>query len=194
MRRTLSILVENRPGELSRVLGVFTARGQLIESLSVAKALDPGLLRITLVTTAQEQALQQIVKRIDRQVRVLEVADLTAHASAERELALVRLEADLGPELLEVLKLVVANHLRLIEANSGYLTLESTGDWKTVQEIVARVNALGASTVRSGAVAVTAAQDGQPPAQRGGQRSPDRIHTKPVKEKKCEATTIVTRI
>lgn len=168
MRRTLSILVENRPGELSRVLGVFTARGQLIESLSVAKALDPGLLRITLVTTAQEQALQQIVKRIDRQVRVLEVADLTEHASAERELALVRLEADLGPELLEVLKLVVANHLRLIEANPGYLTLESTGDWKTVQEIVARVNALGASTVRSGAVAVTAAQDRQPPAQSAG--------------------------
>lgn len=99
MRHTLSILVENRSGELSRIVGLFTARGYNIESLTVTATLDPRVARITLVTDGEDHTIEQIAKRVEKQVRVLEVRDVTRLPSIKRELALLQVKPEAGPAL-----------------------------------------------------------------------------------------------
>lgn len=156
MRHILSILVENRGDDLARLLGLFRARGYPIESLTVAETTDPDLLRITLVTRGQDSRIEQIIKRIDNQVRVLQVLDLTALPATERELALVCVKAEVSPTLLEILKLISTNHMRLTDVSASHLTLEATGDSNAVNEIIQRITALGVGAiVRGGTVAIT---------------------------------------
>ncbi len=80
MRHTLAILVENRFGELARIVGLFSARGYNIESLTVAETLEPQLSRVTLVTSGDDQTVEQIVKQLKKQIRVQSVIDLTVRA------------------------------------------------------------------------------------------------------------------
>jgi len=107
MRHTLSILVENRFGELSRVVGLFSARGYNIESLTVAETLDPKLSRLTLVTIGDDAAIERITRQLDKQVRVMKVEDVTATPHIEREMALINVKAAAGPARQEVLSLLV---------------------------------------------------------------------------------------
>ncbi len=93
MKHTLAILVENRFGELARIVGLFSARGYNIESLTVAETLEPQLSRVTLVTSGDDQTVEQIVKQLKKQIRVQSVIDLTVRAHIEVN-ALLRL---LGP-------------------------------------------------------------------------------------------------
>ncbi len=87
MKHTLAILVENRFGELARIVGLFSARGYNIESLTVAETLEPQLSRVTLVTSGDDQTVEQIVKQLKKQIRVQSVIDLTVRAHIEREMA-----------------------------------------------------------------------------------------------------------
>src|ERR1051325_7611920 len=89
MRQTLSILVENRFGELSRVVGLFSARGYNIESLTVAETLDPNVSRMTLVTRGDDDTIEQIRRQLDKEVRVLKACELPSLKRIEREMALV---------------------------------------------------------------------------------------------------------
>lgn len=156
MRHTLSIWVENRSGELSRIVGLFAARGYNIQSLTVAETPDPSVLLITLVTTGNEHAIEQIVQRVDKQVRVLKAMDVSGLQHTEREMALVSVEADIGAVLREVLQLVVLNRLKLVAVSENSVTLEATGNWHGVNELIALLSSLGVGEiVRSGTVALT---------------------------------------
>src|SRR3954466_11767372 len=96
MRHTLSILVENRLGELSRIVGLFSARGYNIESLTVAETLDPNVSRMTLVTRGDDDTIEQIRRQLDKQVRVLKAVDMTSLKHIEREMALINVAASAG--------------------------------------------------------------------------------------------------
>ncbi len=157
MRHTLSVLVENRSGELSRIVGLFTARGYNIESLTVTATLDPRVARITLVTDGEDRTIEQIVKRVEKQVRVLEVQDVTRLPSIERELALVQVKTEAGPALSAILSLISKNRVKLVDTTGDLVTIEATGDQAEIAEIIRLLAPLGIhEMVRSGAVALPA--------------------------------------
>src|SRR5438128_12445687 len=93
MRHILSILVENEAGALSRVSGLFSARGYNIESLTVAPTEDPSLSRMTIVTTGSDDVIEQITKHLNRLIEVVKVVDLTEGSFTERELMLIKVRA-----------------------------------------------------------------------------------------------------
>lgn len=93
MRRILSILLENEPGALSRIVGLFSQRGYNIETLTVAPTEDQSLSRITVTTIGDDRVIEQITKQVNKLVDVLKVSDLTDGEHVERELALVKLKA-----------------------------------------------------------------------------------------------------
>jgi len=155
MRRAVRILVENRCGELERIIGLFRARNLHIKSLALAETDDPKISRITLVADGPDRAITQIVRRIDTQVGVLAVQDVTGLEAAARELACIRIRADGGLARGEILQLISQNRLRLLDASEESLTIEVTGNRDTVDEVLARIRALGTcEVVRSGAVVI----------------------------------------
>ncbi len=94
MRHAISILMENESGALSRVAGLFSARGYNIESLSVAPTDDPTLSRLSLVTRGSEEVVEQIIKQLNKLIDVVKLMDLNEHPHIERELMLVKIEVD----------------------------------------------------------------------------------------------------
>ena len=107
MRHTIAVLVENEFGVLSRVSGLFSGRGFNIESLSVAETMDPSVSRMTIVTSGNDQIIEQILKQLNKLISVIKVVDLTGVETVNRELVLVKVNAD--PETkTEVLRLVEA--------------------------------------------------------------------------------------
>lgn len=126
MRRILSILLENEAGALSRVAGLFSARGYNIESLTVAPTLDCTLSRITLVTSGSDAVVEQIIKQLNKLIDVVEVMDLTEGPHIERELMLVKARAvDKDREELKRLSDIFRGHI--LEVTRDSYTIELTG-------------------------------------------------------------------
>ena len=138
MRRIISILLENEAGALSRVAGLFSARGYNIESLTVAATDDPSLSRMTLVTSGSDQVIEQIVKQLNKLVDVVRLQDLTEGSHIERDLMLIKVEA-VGEAREEVKRLVDIFRGRIIDVTESTYTLELTG---TVEKVDAFVKAL----------------------------------------------------
>src|SRR5262249_51101522 len=132
MRHTLSILVENRFGELARIVGLFSARGYNIESLTVAETLAPEMSCVTLVTSGDDQTIAQIVKQVEKLVRVVHVADLTGSAHFERELVLINVKTETQAAMQTVLHLVARDHLQVAEVMEDGLIIEATGTWNEI--------------------------------------------------------------
>src|SRR5260370_30674549 len=143
MRRTLSIVVENHYGELARIVGLFGARGYNIESLTVAETLDPALSCVTLVTSGNDRTIEQIVKQVNKLVRVVHVADLTGQSHVERELVLINVKTEDNSAMHTVLTLVSQNHLREAEVMPDGLIIEATGEWKDVNTLVNKLSTFG---------------------------------------------------
>jgi acetolactate synthase-1/3 small subunit len=144
MRHIISILLENEAGALSRVAGLFSARGYNIESLTVAPTDDPTLSRMTLVTRGSDEIIEQIVKQLNKLVDVVKLQDLTEGAHIERELMLVKVKAvDVARE--EVKRLVDIFRGRIIDVTDSTYTLELTG---TVEKLDAFVKALEVTEIK----------------------------------------------
>jgi acetolactate synthase-1/3 small subunit len=155
MRHTLAILVENRFGELSRVVGLFSARGYNIESLTVAETLDPKLSRMTLVTVGDDAAIERITRQLDKQVRVMKVEDVTASPHIEREMALINVKAAAGPARQEVLSLVEIFRAKVVDVSEDGLIVEASGDWNKVRALINLLKPIGIrEIVRTGTVAI----------------------------------------
>jgi acetolactate synthase I/III small subunit len=155
MRHTLSIMVENRFGELSRIVGLFSARGYNIESLTVAETLDPKVSRMTLVTTGNDETIKQITRQLDKQVRVLEATDMTGFAHIEREMALINVKAEAGVARQEVLSLVNIFRAKVVDVSNDGIIVEATGDWAKVSALIELLKPLGIrEIVRTGTVAI----------------------------------------
>ena len=126
MRRILSLLVENEPGALSRIAGLFSARGYNIESLTVAPTDDDSLSRMTIVTHGSEQIIEQITKQLNKLIDVVRLMDLTEGRHIERELLLLKVAAQ-GAEREEIKRLVDIFRGRIIDVDGEAYTIELTG-------------------------------------------------------------------
>ncbi len=149
-RHIISILLENEAGALSRVAGLFSARGYNIESLTVAPTDDETLSRLTLVTTGSDAIIEQITKQLNKLVEVVKLMDLTEGSHIERELMLVKVGAA-GEGREEVKRLVDIFRGRIIDVTESIYTVELTG---TGDKLDAFIDALGftqiVEVVRSG--------------------------------------------
>ena len=127
MRHIISILLENEAGALSRVSGLFSARGYNIESLAVAPTEDPSLSRLTLVTRGDDAIIEQITKQLNKLVDVVKLQDLTEGAHIEREMMLVKARA-VGADREEIKRMIDIFRGRVIDVTDTTYTMELTGD------------------------------------------------------------------
>jgi acetolactate synthase-1/3 small subunit len=127
MKHIISVLLENEPGALSRVIGLFSARGYNIETLTVAPTEDATLSRMTIVTSGSEDVIEQITKHLNRLIEVVKVVDLTDGPHIERELMLVKLRA-VGKDREEIKRTVDIFRGRIIDVTDKAYTIELTGN------------------------------------------------------------------
>lgn len=154
-RHILSILVENRFGELCRVVGLFSGRGYNIDSLCVAPTPDPAFSRIILTTNGNDAITEQIIKQVGKLVRVLEVVDLNEVQHVEREMALLIVSTKTPAERQEVLNLVGVFRAKVIDIAPDAITVETTGSQDKVDALLGLLKPLGIKdVVRTGAVAI----------------------------------------
>jgi acetolactate synthase-1/3 small subunit len=126
MRHLISVLLENEPGALSRVVGLFSARGYNIETLTVAPTEDATLSRMTVVTTGSDEVLEQITKHLNRLIEVVKVVDLIEGTHIERELMLIKVRA-VGKEREEIKRTSDIFRGRIIDVTEKTYTIELTG-------------------------------------------------------------------
>ena len=126
MRHIISILIENESGALSRVAGLFSARGYNIESLTVAPTEDPSLSRMTILTRGSDEVLEQITKQLNKLVDVVKVVDLSEAAHVERELMLIKVRAT-GKDREEMKRMADIFRGRIIDVTEKSYTIELTG-------------------------------------------------------------------
>jgi acetolactate synthase-1/3 small subunit len=136
MRRVISVLLENEAGALSRVAGLFSARGYNIEGLSVAPTDDPDVSRMTIVTRGDDAIIEQIIKQLRKLIEVIKVTDLSEGAHIEREMVLLKVQAEGGDERAEVKRIADIYRSRIIDVTDTSFTLEVTGDAQKVQSLL----------------------------------------------------------
>ncbi|WP_437628867.1 acetolactate synthase small subunit [Achromobacter xylosoxidans] len=150
MKHVISVLLENEPGALSRVVGLFSARGYNIETLTVAPTEDATLSRMTIVTTGSDEVIEQITKHLNRLVDVVKVVDLTEGAHIERELMLVKVRA-VGKEREEMKRMADIFRGRIIDVTDKSYTIELTGVQEKVQAFLEALDRSAIlETVRTG--------------------------------------------
>ena len=154
MRHTLGVLVENQPGVLSRVSGLFSGRGFNIECLTVAETVDPEVSRMTLVTTGDEMIMEQIVKQLNKLVNVIKVIDFREIKFVDREMALIKVKAE-SHSRAEVLRIVDIFRGKIVDVSPNFFTIEVTGDEDKIQAILDLLGQIGiVEVVRTGKVAI----------------------------------------
>ena len=154
MRHTISILVENKFGVLSRVAGLFSGRGYNIESISVGETLDQKISVMTIVTKGEEAIVEQITKQLNKLIDVIKVQDLFEIDHVEREMVLVKIAP---PQQLkaEALRLAEIFRGRVVDSSQKTYTIEITGDEKKIEAFVELMKPMGVKEfVRSGKIAI----------------------------------------
>jgi acetolactate synthase-1/3 small subunit len=155
MLQLISLLVENKPGSLMRITGVLSARGYNIESLTVARTLDPTLSRMTIVVDLEPQLRSQVIKQMNKLVNVLQASDLTDSPAVKREMALLRVRAPLASRTA-ILKEAEIFGARVVDSSTEGFALEATGDSEKLDEFIDVMRSYGEIEVtRSGAIAVS---------------------------------------
>ena len=150
MRHILSILVENEAGALSRISGLFSARGYNIESLTVAPTEDASMSRMTIVTTGSEDVIEQITKQLNKLVDVVKVVDLSEAEHIERELMLIKVRAG-AKEREDMKRMADIFRGRIIDVTEKSYTIELTGDGSKLDAFIGAVDrAVILETVRTG--------------------------------------------
>ncbi len=151
MRHILSILLENEAGALSRVSGLFSARGYNIESLTVAPTEDPTLSRMTIVTTGSDDIIEQITKQLNKLIEVIKVVDLNESEHIERELMLIKVRAT-GKDREEMKRMADIFRGRIIDVTEKTYTVELTGTGEKLDSFIKAIDeSLILETVRTGA-------------------------------------------
>lgn len=154
MRHTISLLVDNESGVLSRIAGLFSARGFNIESLNVAETLEPDTSRITLVTSGDDFIIKQIIKRFNNMVNVIKVTDLSDEVRVEREMVLVRVEAK-EETRAEILRTADIFRAKVVDVGQKSYTLELTGDKDKINAFMQILDPIGIMEIaRTGTVAM----------------------------------------
>jgi len=154
MRHTISLLVENKFGVLSRVSGLFSGRGYNIESLSVGVTTDPAISQMTIVTRGDDQIIEQITKQLNKLIDVIKVTDMVELDHVEREMVLVKVSPR-AERKFEVLELTSIFRGKVIDSSEHTYTIEITGDEDKIEAFINLMKPIGIKElVRTGKVAI----------------------------------------
>jgi acetolactate synthase-1/3 small subunit len=155
MLQIISVLVENKPGALMRITGLFTQRNYNIESLTVARTLDPSLSRMTIVADVDPKIRAQVIKQINKLVNVLQATDLTDGPAVTREMVLLRIRSNMESRTA-ILKEAEIFGARVVDSSVDGYALEATGDPEKLDEFIDVMRTYGDIQVtRSGMVSVS---------------------------------------
>jgi acetolactate synthase-1/3 small subunit len=155
MLQIISLLVENKPGALMRITGVLSARGYNIESLTVARTLDPTLSRMSIVVDIEPQLRSQVIKQMNKLINVLQASDLTESSAVKREMVLLRVRAAMNSRTA-ILKEAEIFAARVVDSSTEGFALEVTGESEKLDEFIDLMRSYGEIEVtRSGTVAVS---------------------------------------
>ena len=153
-RHVLSVLVENEPGVLSRVAGLFSGRGFNIDSLNVAPTLEEGVAHMTITTYGDSQILEQIMKQLHKIVSVIKVVDFAEIPAVEREMMFVKVQAE-GAMRGEILRTVEIFRCKVVDVSATEMTIEATGDHGKLEAIISLLHRFGIKELaRTGSVAM----------------------------------------
>jgi acetolactate synthase-1/3 small subunit len=153
-RHTLSVLVENRPGVLARVAGMFSRRGYNIDSLAVGPTEDPRISRMTIVVGTETPQLEQVVKQLNKLIHVLKILELDPVASVERELQLVKVSAD-ATTRSQIIELADVFRAKIVDVDHDSLTIEASGAPDKLEAMVDLLEPYGIrELVRTGTVSL----------------------------------------
>ncbi|WIO75355.1 acetolactate synthase small subunit [Porticoccaceae bacterium LTM1] len=154
MRRILSLTMENEPGALSRIVGLFSQRWYNIDSMTVAATDDPTLSKLTITTHGDDKVIEQITKQLNKLVDVLKVVDLTESKHIERELMLIKVNA-VGSRRDEVARCVEIFRGQIVDVSPTSYTVQISGDTAKVEAFIAAMSELGIIDMsRSGVVGI----------------------------------------
>ncbi len=154
MRHTISVLVENKFGVLTRVAGLFSGRGYNIDSLNVAPTHDPKSSRMTIVTRGDDATVQQIVKQLNKLVNVIEVQDYREGEYVDRELVLLKVKVD-SKSRAEVMQITDIFRAKIVDVQPASLTIEVTGDESKIEKFIELMRTFGVQELtRTGKVAL----------------------------------------
>lgn len=153
-KHLLSILVDNEPGVLSRITGLFSGRGYNIESLSVAETVDPAVSRITMVTKGSPMIIEQIQKQLNKLINVIKVIDLTGTQYVEREMALIKVNAR-SEHRAEILRITDIFRGQVVDVGMEHFTVKVEGDREKIDAILNLFKPFGIREIaRTGCVAL----------------------------------------
>jgi acetolactate synthase-1/3 small subunit len=153
-RHTLSVLVEDQPGVLARIAGLFSRRGFNIESLAVGPTEHEGISRITIVVNVEEHPLEQVTKQLNKLVNVLKIVELDPTQSVQREIMLVKVRADLDTRS-HVLETVQLFRAKVVDVSADAVTVEATGNADKLEALLRSLEPFGVrELVQSGMVAL----------------------------------------
>jgi acetolactate synthase I/III small subunit len=152
---TLSILVENKAGVLSRVTGLFSRRGFNIESLAVGPCEEPGMSRITIVVIGDDTRIEQIMKQLNKLIDIIKVSDLTDNPRVERELALIKVTAELGASRAEIMQIAEIFRASIVDVSPKSIVLQVIGDTDKIEALEALLRQYGVKEfVRTGTIGI----------------------------------------
>jgi len=153
-KHIFTMLVDNQPGVLSRIVGLFSGRGFNIDSLCVAETMDPEVSRVTIVTKADERVVEQIEKQLNKLINIIKVRDLSGPQAVHREMALICVKAT-DSHRAEILRIVEIFRGKVVDAGLGHYTLEVTGDPGKMKAILNLLKPIGIKKIaRTGAIAL----------------------------------------
>jgi acetolactate synthase I/III small subunit len=157
-RHIIAVWVDNQPGVLSRVTGLFSGRGFNIESLCVAETMDPEVSRMTIVSSGDEQIIEQIIKQLHKLINTVKVVDLSELEHVEREMALATVKAE-DKSRAEVLRIADIFRCRVVDVSPTTYTLEITGTHEKLGAVLGLLKVHGIlDVVRSGSLAIQRAK------------------------------------
>jgi acetolactate synthase-1/3 small subunit len=155
MKHTLSVLVENKPGVLARIAGLFRRRGFNIDSLAVGTTEDPSVSRMTIVVDAETHRLEQVTKQLHKLINVIKVSDIPSEELVGRELVLIKVDADpsVRAQIVEIADIFRA---KIVDVATGTLTVEATGTKEKIHALEDLLKPYGIKElVRTGRIALT---------------------------------------
>ncbi|GAB6886892.1 acetolactate synthase small subunit [Desulfothermus okinawensis JCM 13304] len=154
MKHTLSVLVEDEPGVLSRVSGLFSGRGFNIISLNVAPTLEKNTSLMTIVTEGDEQIVEQIIKQLRKLITVIKVVDMNTVKTVEREMVLIKVNAQ-NSYRAEVLRIVDIFRCKVVDVSPAEMTIEATGNSEKLSALINLLQKFGIKEIaRTGIVAM----------------------------------------
>jgi acetolactate synthase-1/3 small subunit len=152
---TLSILVENKAGVLSRVTGLFSRRGFNIESLAVGPCEEPGMSRITIVVIGDDAKVEQIMKQLNKLIDIIKVSDLTENERVERELALIKVTAEQGTSRAEIMQIATIFRASIVDVSPKSLVLQVIGETDKIDAMEKLLRQYGVKEfVRTGTIGI----------------------------------------